>query len=436
MSMPQFIYLVTNLVNKKRYVGQTSRTVERRFIEHIRKGDYECNTSLLSKAIKKHGKEKFMIEVIEQFNNITQKELDAAEIKYIKQFDCLMPNGYNKSPGGNVTFLTDDGRERKKIKATQRWQDEDYKLEMLDDVLIRARTAAHTTEANIKRGNSLVNNRRYLITTPDGIEYCTYGLTHLQELGLDVSALTKVARNILTNHKGYKVKSLNNDYVTVDKTYLDYVNKYECISLTKDNYNFCSYGIDAIKEQLKLDICQKTISHHINNANLINGYQVRDINAEPIIKQYLPDAERFIFTTPEDISFCRYGMEGLTEETGLNAKAVYPLMNPNSPRYGRKINGWSCVRANESTETRDKLLAEQALRLEQDKLINDAKKSWNGVRNKRYLLTNLITNEQLCCYGLVHLRELHGLDGSCLIKVIKGKIKHHKNWTCIKIENN
>jgi hypothetical protein len=51
--MPQFIYLVTNLVNKKRYVGQTSRTVERRFIEHIRKGDYECNTSLLSKAIKK-----------------------------------------------------------------------------------------------------------------------------------------------------------------------------------------------------------------------------------------------------------------------------------------------------------------------------------------------------------------------------------------------
>jgi hypothetical protein len=116
-------------------------------------------------------------------------------------------------------------------------------------------------------------------------------------------------------------------------------------------------------------------------------------------------------------------------------KLVYPLMNPNSPRYGRKINGWSCVRANESTETRDKLLAEQALRLEQDKLINDAKKSWNGVRNKRYLLTNLITNEQLCCYGLVHLRELHGLDGSCLIKVIKGKIKHHKNWTCIKIED-
>jgi hypothetical protein len=108
-----------------------------------------------------------------------------------------------------------------------------------------------------------------------------------------------------------------------------------------------------------------------------NNITQKELDAAEIkyIKQYLPDAERFIFTTPEDISFCRYGMEGLTEETGLNAKAVYPLMNPNSPRYGRKINGWSCVRANESTETRDKLLAEQALRLEQDKLINDAKKS-------------------------------------------------------------
>jgi hypothetical protein len=110
-------------------------------------------------------------------------------------------------------------------------------------------------------------------------------------------------------------------------------------------------------------------------------------------------------------------------------------MNPNSPRYGRKINGWSCVRANESEETRDKLLADKAAKLAEDKLINDAKKSWQQVVNKRYLLTNLITNEQLCCYGLVHLRESRGLDGSCLIKVIKGKIKHHKNWTCIKIEN-
>jgi len=438
--MPQFIYLVTNLVNKKQYVGQTSRTVEKRFLQHIRNGNYESNTSLLSKAILKHGKEKFMIEVIEQFNNITQKELDDAEIKYIKHYNCLMPNGYNKSPGGNVTFLTDEGREKQREHSNKRWKNEHYKLKMIDDVLIRARVAGHTIEANTKRGNSLVNNRRYLITTPDGIEYCTYGLTHLQELGLDVSSLIKVARNKMTHHKGYKVKSLNDDFVTVDKKYLDYCNKYECISLIKDNYSFCSYGLEGITQQLNLTLNDRTIYSHINKGNLINDYKITKVNdnindEEVTVKQYLPDVERFIFTTPEGISFCRYGMEDLTEETGLNPKALYQLMNPNNRNYGSKHKGWSCIRANESEEVRDKLLADKAAKLAEDKLINDAKKSWQQVVNKRYLLTNLITNEQLCCYGLVHLKESHGLDGSCLIKVIKGKIKHHKNWTCIKIEN-
>jgi group I intron endonuclease len=433
--MPQFIYLVTNSINDKKYVGQTNRTIEKRWSEHIRAGNYVGTKSLLSKAIKKYGVDKFKIEIIKTLETTDQSEIDKTEVYFIKEYNALTPNGYNVLNGGKGCFLTPEGKEYLKRTMTSRWQNKSYRASMLGSTLISARLKNNTSEAKLKRGNSLVRNRRYLITTPDGIEYCTYGVTHLQQLDLDVSSLIKVARNKMTNHKGYKVKSLNDDYVTVDKTYLDYVNKYECISLNKDNYSFCSYGIDAIKEQLKLDICQKTISHHINNANLINGYQVRDINAEPIIKQYLPDAERLIFTTPEGIQFCRYGMEGLKEETGLHRNAIYPLMNTNSRVYGRTHKGWSCVRVNESQVERDKLLTEKATKLAATKLQIKEDRKWWLVAKKKYLLTNLITNEQLCCYGLVHLRESHGLDGSCLIKVIKGKIKHHKNWTCIKIEN-
>lgn len=434
--MPQFIYLVTNSINNKKYVGQTNRTIEKRWSEHIRASSYVGTKSLLSKAIKKYGVDKFKIEIIKILETTDQSEIDNAEIYFIKEHNALTPNGYNVLNGGKGCFLTPEGKEYLRKTMTSRWQNKSYRTSMLGSTLVSARLKNNTPEAKLKRSNSLVRNRRYLITTPNGIEYCTYGLTHLQKLGLDISSLIKVARNILTNSKGYKVKSLNNNYLTVDKTYLDYVNKYECISLNKNNYSLCCYGIDSIKEQLNLDISYKTISHHINNGNLINDYQIRDINAEPIIKQYLPDVERFILTTPEDISFCRYGMENLTEETGLNPKALYQVMNPTNRNYGSKHKGWSCIRANESVETRDKLLADKASKLAEDKLINDAKRSWNSVRNKRYLLTNLITNEQLCCYGLVHLRESHDLDGSALIKQMNGKIKHHKNWTCIKIEDN
>jgi hypothetical protein len=90
------IYRVTNMINGKQYIGQTSRTLEKRWIEH-------CSASsgcvALHNAILKYGRENFKVEQIDIA--LDQVELDYKEIKYIELYNTLAPNGYNLTKGGD-----------------------------------------------------------------------------------------------------------------------------------------------------------------------------------------------------------------------------------------------------------------------------------------------------------------------------------------------
>lgn len=88
------IYLITNLLDGKKYVGQTTRTSEQRFKEHA-----NCKTSLIGKAIRKYGVKNFSVKVLEECN--TSEQLNEREKFWITQFDCKVPNGYNQTDGGH-----------------------------------------------------------------------------------------------------------------------------------------------------------------------------------------------------------------------------------------------------------------------------------------------------------------------------------------------
>lgn len=82
------IYKIENLINGKIYIGQSIH-IEKRWTEHCRLS----SNSLISKAIKKYGKENFSFQIIKEVSDLT--ELNNLEAKYIKQFNSLVPNGYN-----------------------------------------------------------------------------------------------------------------------------------------------------------------------------------------------------------------------------------------------------------------------------------------------------------------------------------------------------
>jgi group I intron endonuclease len=82
------IYLVTNKLNGKQYVGQT-------VTEHSRHGHGHA----IKRAYKKHGFNNFTYEHI--LSNVEDtKFLDFAEQFWIKVFNSLAPNGYNIESGG------------------------------------------------------------------------------------------------------------------------------------------------------------------------------------------------------------------------------------------------------------------------------------------------------------------------------------------------
>lgn len=83
-----YIYLITNKVNGKQYVGQTVRTIKNRFDGHI-----SDKNMYISRAIRKYGKENFKIEEIDIAYN--QIELNLIEGVYMSWFNTLRPNGYN-----------------------------------------------------------------------------------------------------------------------------------------------------------------------------------------------------------------------------------------------------------------------------------------------------------------------------------------------------
>ena len=90
-----YIYKIVNKIDGKTYIGQTIQDLEERWRQH-RKTNSNCR--YLKSAIKKHGIDKFDFKLI---CICFDDDLDKYETMYIKQYDTMVPNGYNLREGGN-----------------------------------------------------------------------------------------------------------------------------------------------------------------------------------------------------------------------------------------------------------------------------------------------------------------------------------------------
>jgi group I intron endonuclease len=92
-----FIYILTNDINNKKYIGQTIKTFEKRLEQHCYEAQrYEYSSMPIARAIRKYGIDKFRkIHV-----KLPVQYLDDMEVKFIKAFNTQAPNGYNIMSGG------------------------------------------------------------------------------------------------------------------------------------------------------------------------------------------------------------------------------------------------------------------------------------------------------------------------------------------------
>ena len=103
------IYCVTNLVNGKQYVGQTTLTIEDRWDLHLKSALQYFSMGALHCAIRKYGVEAFAIEQIDVA--VSQDELNEKEIHHVARLGTY-GGGYNLRPGGGRWRLSEESRRK------------------------------------------------------------------------------------------------------------------------------------------------------------------------------------------------------------------------------------------------------------------------------------------------------------------------------------
>jgi hypothetical protein len=93
------IYIITNLITNKSYIGQ-SINIDKRLKEHFWKANLPNDVSyksIIHSSIRKYGKINFNSKVLIE---CLVEELDTLEKFYISKYNTLYPNGYNILSGG------------------------------------------------------------------------------------------------------------------------------------------------------------------------------------------------------------------------------------------------------------------------------------------------------------------------------------------------
>lgn len=160
-----YIYVITNEVNGKKYVGQTKRTFEKRYIgmgtgiervynymESSKRRGMNYNEHLF-KSVEKYGFDAFTV-ITNFYTAYSKEELNDKEIEFIEQFDSVK-NGYNIQKGGFNSYIPDETRSelrKKRIRENNSFYGKRHTLETRE-YLSKIKTGKNTGAENPNYGN-------------------------------------------------------------------------------------------------------------------------------------------------------------------------------------------------------------------------------------------------------------------------------------------
>ena len=91
------VYMIENIINNKKYIGQSINIFKRKnqHFNNALNGSKKC--CVLYNAIRKYGEDKFKFSILEE---CSIEELNEKEKLWIKNLNTIEPNGYNLLDGG------------------------------------------------------------------------------------------------------------------------------------------------------------------------------------------------------------------------------------------------------------------------------------------------------------------------------------------------
>ena len=159
-----YIYITTNLVNGKKYIGQHEAS-------HFEGNKYLGSGINLTKAIKKYGESNFKVELLEKCNS--KQELDKAEISYIKKFNAADSDDfYNITYGGQGgDFFTEGMKDKlRKARLSQKSQTKGKRKinNGIREKLVTPEELDSYLSDGWKLGSLFISNEGYVYVTRDG----------------------------------------------------------------------------------------------------------------------------------------------------------------------------------------------------------------------------------------------------------------------------
>lgn len=203
-----FIYKVTNSINGKVYIGQTSRTIEIRWKEHLRDSSDKPSSiyvSRLHNAIRKYGENAFLVECVEKCPDDCLDEREQYWIEYYKS--CV--DGYNISRGGQGKPLF------RNADILDAWGEGLSVKQISEKLSISKQTVAKRLKSNgvkvyeiLSRGNKVGNTlaRRVVRISLDGASFKVYdSLTDAsEENGITPAMICTVCSGERNSTGGYR----------------------------------------------------------------------------------------------------------------------------------------------------------------------------------------------------------------------------------------
>jgi group I intron endonuclease len=215
-----FVYEIRNIVNDKRYVGQSSQKDQQRLWEHktyLKKGTHQNRH--LQRAWNKYGEENFLISILDECSSLD--ELNRLETHYVNLHKTLDRTfGYNiRGPGDNKFMLKETRHRISQAKLGVSV----HTPESIEKIRQSSKNRIHSQESREKRSQKLKgykwsqeicdarskNFRKEpypILVSPDGHRYDVVNLTRFaKEHGLVQQSLSNLVNKHLTQYKGWTI---------------------------------------------------------------------------------------------------------------------------------------------------------------------------------------------------------------------------------------
>ena len=191
--MVGYIYLIIDLTNWKKYVGQHHY--------HIEKLDsnYHGSGTIISKIYKKRP---YTLKEVYLKTCYTQEELDEWEQYYIKFYDTLYPNGYNLTEGGGGCVACEETR--KKMSESMKGRPSPNKGKQMSEEQKKKLSESHKGKTTWNKG--LLNNKQskgvlqYSLTGEFIMEHPSISEA-ARTLGIDIRNCSHISRCCNGKHK-------------------------------------------------------------------------------------------------------------------------------------------------------------------------------------------------------------------------------------------